>query len=86
MVSAEVIRSRVADTLSGKLPLRDFHLWFASETSEAHRWTDETSKKMASEIDLSLSEYTSGHLTRADLLKDLAEFAGIDVPAEHARS
>ncbi len=69
MVKAQQIRNKAEEWLQGSISLPDFHSWFASETCDAHRSDDFAARNLAASIDLSLSEYTSGHLS-LDGLKD----------------
>lgn len=61
------IRDRASAWLTGDISLSEFHSWFASETWDAHIWNDPDAKRLASKIDLLLSEYTGGYLPVHDL-------------------
>ena len=75
MPSALQIRSRLADWIDGKISLSEFEDWFVPETWNIHKANDAEAEDVADEIELSLSEYSGGHLTLEQLKESLKELA-----------
>jgi hypothetical protein len=69
MFSAQQLQQKVQEWISGRIALRDFHLWFVSQGSDA---SDEIARKLESQVDLLLAEHTGGYLPLADLRQELA--------------
>ncbi len=61
------IAERLARYLADETALRDFQVWFSAATWDVHEREDERATDLAGEIELSLDEYTSGHLDEGEL-------------------
>jgi hypothetical protein len=77
MITSEEIRDRVRDLVDGRVSVRQFQIWFASSTWDAHLTNDSVAREILSKIDLSLSEYSGGYLPLDLLMEDLKNFAGL---------
>jgi hypothetical protein len=67
MPNALQIRSRLVEWLDGKISLADFEDWFVPETWNIHKANDQEADRLVDDIELSLSEYSGGYLTLAQL-------------------
>ncbi len=86
MVRASEIRSRVADWLQGALALEDLEEWFARNTWDVHQWGDRDVVALVHEIELRLSEHSSGHLPEKQMADELRKFVQeYSAPLEVAR-
>jgi hypothetical protein len=72
MVSASEIRERVAKVLFGDTSLDEFEDWFVPATWDAHKAGDPEAESLTDEIEMNLSEYTSGQLAPEELRSRLA--------------
>jgi len=72
MVNASKIRERVAEMLFGDISLEQFEDWFVPATWDAHKSGDPEAESLADEIEINLSEYTSGQLSPEQLRSRLA--------------
>jgi hypothetical protein len=70
----EAIRRELADYLTGKVSLRAFYDWFATETWDIHEWAPVQVQDKVSQIKLLIAEYSSGHRSEADLKARLRPF------------
>jgi hypothetical protein len=77
MITNREIQDRVRDLADGRMSARQFQIWFASSTWNAHLGHDPVAHDLLSKIDLSLSEYSGGYLPLDLLLEDLKNFAGL---------
>ncbi len=68
---ADEIRVALARYLDGSVSLREFDRWFTRATWEIV--SDPVAEALADEIELRLSEYTSGHWTEEELRKIFRE-------------
>jgi hypothetical protein len=75
MPDALQIRTRLADWLDGKISLSEFEDWFVPETWDIHKANDPDAEDLADEIELSLSEYSGGHVSVDQLKQNLTEMA-----------
>jgi len=73
MFSAQQLQQKAAEWISGKIALRDFHLWFESEAFDLRQSADKSAAELAGQIDVLLAEYTGGYLPVAELRRELAE-------------
>jgi hypothetical protein len=67
------IRNQIRRLLSNEVSLREFQKWYVPATWDIDRSNEASSKDIASEIDLKLAEYTSGHLAEPELRHDLSK-------------
>ena len=72
MVSASEIRERVANVLFGDASLEEFEDWFVPATWDAHKAGDPEAESLTDEIEMNLSEYSSGQLSPEQLRSRLA--------------
>lgn len=75
MVNAPEIREQLARFLFGDATLERFEEWFVPETWDADKAGDAEAEDLTNEIDLAVSEYTSGHLSAEELRTRLADVA-----------
>jgi len=62
------IRERLADWLSGKISLTEFEDWFVPATWRIESSGDDAAENLVDEIELNLSEYSGGYLSREQLM------------------
>ena len=83
MVSVHQIRLRLADWISGKVSLADFEDWFVPATWNIQKAGDEDVESLVDEIELNLSEYSGGYLSKQQLrdvmISTLASISPISV-------
>lgn len=65
------IRHRVAAVLSGESTLRDFYRWFMLATWEIERVESPEARRVIRDITHLFSEFSSGDLTRDEMLREL---------------
>jgi hypothetical protein len=78
MPDALQIRLRLSEWIDGRISLSEFEDWFVPETWSIHMANDPEAEDLTDEIELTLSEYSGGHLSIAllkDRLKELAHVA-----------
>ena len=75
MVAESQIRQMVTRLVSRELSLEAFEDWFVHRTWNMHRDSAEGAQKLASQIELLLAEYSSGHLGEPELLEQLTPLA-----------
>lgn len=75
MVGVTEIRQHLADWLEGRISLEEFEDWFVPATWDIHRSKDAEAEELTDEIELNLSEYTSGHLSPCQLRESLGPLA-----------
>lgn len=63
--------------LLGQISLADFEDWFASASRNSHQIEDKPLRQLLGEIQLSLSEYSSGHRTEEELREQLTRIVPI---------
>src|SRR5438128_2351866 len=80
MPDALQIRSRLADWIDGRSSLSEFEDWFVPETWNIHKASDAEAEDLTDEIELSLSEYSGGHLTLEQLKESLRERVLVGYP------
>jgi hypothetical protein len=68
MPNVHQIRERLASWLSGNISLAEFEDWFVPETWNMHKFNDREAESLVDDIELSLSEYSGGYLSREQLL------------------
>jgi hypothetical protein len=73
MPNAPQIRSRLAEWIDGRISLSAFEDWFVPATWNIHKENDSEAENLADEIELSLSEYSGGYLSIAELRESLEE-------------
>lgn len=62
------IREKLSDWINGKISLAEFEDWFVPATWNVHRSGDEAAENLVDEIELNLSEYSGGYLSREQLV------------------
>ena len=65
------IRQRISDYVSDRISLRDFQHWLVSSTWGIDPATDPAASDLTYKVELALAEYTSGHMTEAELRREL---------------
>jgi hypothetical protein len=75
MVSASEIREQLARFLFGDISLGGFEDWFVPATWDAHKAGDPAAESLADEVEMNISEYTSGGLSFDQLRASLAGIA-----------
>ena len=75
MVNTSQICLRVDDWLAGKSSFAEFADWFIPETWNAYLSKDAESEALVDEIELRISEYSSGYLSGEMLRSELEELA-----------
>lgn len=65
------VREHLASYLAGEEPLHDFQEWFAPRAWDVAREASLEAHELVQEINLSLAEFTSGHLTAVELAQRL---------------
>ena len=78
------IAERLARYLAGEISLRDLQLWFSAATWDVHEREDGRATDLAGEVELSLDEYTSGHLDEDELREEFGRLLSrgpSDLPA-----
>ena len=80
MPDALQIRARLADWLDGKISLSEFEDWFVPETWNIHKAADPEAEELVDKIELSLSEYSGGYLSPAQLRESLGELVAAAHP------
>ncbi len=68
------IREQLANFLSGSLSLEQFEDWLVQNSWNMHKDADDVAQHLASEIELRLSEHSSGHLSDSALRNELLPF------------
>jgi hypothetical protein len=71
MVSVHQIRLRLADWINGEISLAEFEDWFVPETWDIHKLGDKEAEDLVDEIELNLSEYSGGYLSKEELQASL---------------
>lgn len=74
MIADYEIREKVAQYLTSRISLDQFEDWLVARSWNMHADSDRQSQKLASEIELRLAEYSSGHLTEQDLRRELVPY------------
>jgi hypothetical protein len=74
MATASEIRAKIADFLSGEIPLEAFEDWFALKTWNVHQWGDSALVSLVHQVELRLSEHSAGHLESEQLREQLRQF------------
>jgi len=77
MTSAREIRTQLQNWLDGAISFRQFEDWFVLETWNIHRSNDDEAESITDEIELNLSEYSDGLLTKEELAKELTRIAHV---------
>ena len=68
------IREQLIKYLASEISLREFQRWFVTATCDLEAVENVSAFKLASDIELLLSEYTSGHLSEEELRSELRQF------------
>lgn len=68
MTNALEVQQQLTALVSGGLSLSDFEDWFVLHSWDVRRWGDEPVKELVFSVEGLLSEYSSGDLSRAQLL------------------
>jgi hypothetical protein len=85
MPNAAQIRACLAEWLDGNTSLEEFEDWFVPETWNLHKENDLQAEDLANEIELSLSEYSGGYISRAKLEAELRVMANAIRPFEEEK-
>jgi hypothetical protein len=75
MASAREIRSRLSEWLVGTTTLREFEDWFVPATWNMHRSGDKAAEDLVEDIEIILSEYSDGYLSRDEVRERLSTLA-----------
>jgi hypothetical protein len=73
MITESQIRDKVNELLARKIEIDSFEDWLVTASWNMHRDSDEVAQRLASAIELRLSEFSSGHLAEARLRTELRE-------------
>lgn len=92
MIREAEVRERLAAVIEELLPLPEFEDWLIQASWNMHRDSDPSAQDLVSAVELALSEYSSGHVSLAELRSELASFldeifvsfniSGVDVYSE----
>jgi len=69
MVDVYQIRLHLNAWINGKISLSEFEDWFVPETWDVHKSGDKKAEDLVDEIELNLSEYSGGYLSKEQLLE-----------------
>jgi hypothetical protein len=87
MIIESQIRFWLARVLANEVSLDCFEDWFVQQSWNMHQDSDPSAQKLVAAIELRLAEYSSGHLSSAELCEELRSFASIYVnPAARTTS
>jgi|SRR6185436_1745912 len=75
MINESQIRQHIASFLAGKESLADFEDWLARNSWNMHKDSEQNAQDLVSDIELRLSEFSSGHLSEDELKQELASLA-----------
>src|SRR5438045_1633215 len=71
MIYETAIRDKLIALLRNEINLVDFDSWLGRESWNMHRDSSTEAQNLVGAIELALSEYSSGHLSNAELLAEL---------------
>jgi len=74
MITESQIREHIASFLAGEESLDAFEDWLVQNSWNMHRDSSEAAQQLVAEIELRLSEYSSGHLDEGALRNELRSF------------
>jgi len=74
MIAENQIREKLGRYLSKEWSLDQFEDWLVQRSWDMHKDSDESAQKLASQIELRVAEYTSGHLNEQELREELLPF------------
>jgi len=77
---------RLLEWIEGDVSLDEFEDWFVPATWNIHRASDPEAEDLTDEIELSLAEYSGGHLTIEELKAELAKLVHIPFARNAAQS
>jgi hypothetical protein len=80
MADVDQIRNGLSEWMDGKITLREFEDWFVPATWDIHQSGDEKAEDLADEIELRLSEYSGGYLSREDLRSEMKSLLAQSCP------
>jgi len=72
VVSATDIREQLVRLLRAEISVQQFEDWLVPATWDAHKSSDREAEDLADEVELNLSEYSGGDLSRAELVGRLS--------------
>jgi hypothetical protein len=84
MIESE-LRQKLSSLLSGDVVLDDFEDWFALESWNFHQASLPAARRLVGEIELRLSEHSSGHLLDDELFREF-EALVLNIPINVATS
>lgn len=74
MITLEEIVAEFKRFLDGKTSLQDFESWFTSETWNIHlQDVSDQVQQIVWSLELNFAEYTSGHLSKKDLIDEASQ-------------
>lgn len=76
MIRESEIRQKLIEHLSDRLSLDDFEDWLVAHSWNMHQDSAPSAQDLASALELALYEYSSGHLTEAELRSELMSLSG----------
>ena len=68
------IRAKIVEWLSGMLSLEAFEDWLTQNTWNVHQWGNKEVIALVHEIELRLSEHSSGHLPEEQMAREFRRF------------
>jgi hypothetical protein len=72
LIREGAVRERLAQLLDGQFDLAEFEDWLVQASWNMHRDSDPSAQDLVSSIELALAEYSSGHVSSAELRSALA--------------
>ena len=78
MVSSSDIKKKIESLLADEISLDSFEDWLVQETWNIHKLGSQAAESLTFAVEESLSEYSSGHLTRKQLLQELGSLVHQD--------
>lgn len=73
MIRASDVLLRLVRVLDGTLPISQLNVWLAGEAWDMHLDSDAETVDLVNGVQLAVAEYTSGHLTRPQLMARFAQ-------------
>ena len=71
MITESQIRDKVNELSENKIDMDAFEDWLVSQSWNMHRDSDETAQRLASAIELRLSEFSAGHLSELQFKEEV---------------
>ena len=80
MADVDQIRYYLSEWMGGKISLREFEDWFVPATWDIHNSGNKDSEDLVDEIELRLSEYSSGFLSKDELRSEMKSLLAKSCP------